>query len=69
MALTSQVAGLKVALAVQETNLISAGAAQNEAEQGRQCLDAECQKLHSACGSEFSSILCCTFGLLYLVVN
>ena len=31
-ALTSQVAGLKVALAVQETDLISASTAQNEAE-------------------------------------
>ena len=62
-------ASLKVVLAVQETDLILAGAAQNEAEQGRQRLDAECQKLHAACGGEFSSILCYAFVLLYLVVN
>jgi chromosome segregation ATPase len=51
-ALTSQMTGLKDMMAVQETELISTGAARDMAEQGHQHLEAECQKLRSACSSE-----------------
>ena len=43
----SQVAGIKDALAVQETELTSAGATRNMAEHGRRHLKAECQRLRS----------------------
>ena len=64
----SQVASLKDELAVQETELTSVGAAQNEAEQGCQRLEAECQKLCSACGGESPSTLHCAFALLLCLV-
>lgn len=47
-----------------------AGAARDKAEQGHQCLEAEYQKLCSACGDEFPSSLHYAFILLLcLVVN
>jgi hypothetical protein len=51
------VAGLKYVMAVQETELASAGVAQEMAKQGRQHLEAECQKLRSTCSSKSPSIL------------
>jgi chromosome segregation ATPase len=63
-ALTAQVASLKEAMAVQETELTSAGAAHNEAEQGHQCLKAEYQSLRSACVGESSSAFIWLRGLV-----
>ena len=49
--------------AIQETKLTSAGAAREMAEQGHQCLEAECQKLRSTCSGKFPSILHYAFVL------
>lgn len=45
--LRSQVGELKAAMATQERKRVVADAAQNEAEQSRQCLEAKCQALHN----------------------
>lgn len=63
-ALTSQVAGLKETMAVQEIELTSAGAARDKAEQGRRRLEAECQTLRSACAGEYSSA-CILLSFVY----
>jgi hypothetical protein len=49
--------GLEDLMAAQETELISAGAAREVAEQGHQRLEAESQKLRSAYNGEFLSTL------------
>jgi hypothetical protein len=48
-------AGLKDMMTVQEIELILAGASRDMAKQGCQHLEAECQKLCSACGDKSSS--------------
>ena len=67
-ALTSQVASLKTAMAVVETERTMADATWNEAEQGHQRLEAKCQKLRSACGGQSPSTLHCAFTLLLCLV-
>jgi hypothetical protein len=52
-------AGLKDMMAAQEIELIVAGAARAAAEQGRQRLEAECQRLRSSCSGESLMTLCC----------
>jgi len=53
--LMSQVASLRMAMAVQETECTMVDAALNVAEQGHQRLEAECQSLCSTCAYESSS--------------
>jgi outer membrane murein-binding lipoprotein Lpp len=50
--LTSQVYELKVAMAALERECVAANAAQNEVEQSRQRLMAECQALCDDCASK-----------------
>ena len=66
----SQVASLKDVISIQEAGLTSASAAWEMAEQGRQCLEAECYKLRSTCSGKFPFVLHYVFVLLLrLAVN
>jgi hypothetical protein len=55
----TQEASLKVAVVVQEAERTATDASWNEAEQGRRCLDAECQSLQSTCAGESSVSTSC----------
>ena len=63
-------AGLKDTIAAQEMELTSDGVARDMAEQGRQRLEAKCQRLRSAySGESLSTLYCASVLSLCPVVN